>query len=146
MARRRARGDTGARGGNLYALFTAKVANTLAWPEALAAIEASPSQRMGTNFDFNVREFVGYYNRFAAKPLHLVGAEFSCEAAPAWYIVETDAAGLDKTIRVDGRRNDGGPCSVPYVLASAYGYSTFFESRWLLYRAKEPIDVGPQTN
>lgn len=132
--------------GNLYALFTAKVANALAWPDALAAIEASPSQRVGTNFDFNVREFVGYYNRFAAKPLHLVGADVSCDDAPAWYIFETDAPGLEKTIRVDGRRNDGGPCSVRYVLASTYGYSTFFESRWLLYRAKEPTEAGPQTN
>jgi hypothetical protein len=124
--------------GNLHALAAAKEANSAAWPEALAAIAASPSQTVGTNFDFNVREFVGHYNRLHDKPLQLVGSELACDKAPEWYIVETEAAAQPETISVDASRPDGGHCGLRYVLTSAYGDSTFFESRWFLYRAKSP--------
>ena len=120
-------------------MVAAKLANAAAWPEALSAIAASPSQTIGTNFDFNVREFVGHYNRLSAKPLQLIGSELSCDKAPEWYIVETEAAAQPETISVDARRPDGGHCSLRYALTSAYGYSTFFELRWFLYRAEAPL-------
>jgi hypothetical protein len=125
--------------GNLHAMVEAKQANIAAWPEALAAIAASPSQTIGTNFDFNVREFVGQYNRISDKPLRLIGSDLSCESAPEWYIVETEAALQPPTISVDARRQDGGHCELRYALTAAYGYSTFFESRWFLYRAEAPL-------
>ena len=125
--------------GDLHALVAAKQANGAAWPEALAAIAASPSQTIGTNFDFNVREYVGHYNRLSDRPLQLLGSDFSCDRAPEWYIVETEAASQPETISVDARRQDGGHCSLRYALTSAYGDSTFFESRWFLYRAEAPL-------
>jgi len=125
--------------GNLHAMVAAKQANVAAWPEALAEIAASPSPTIGTDFDFNVREFVGYYNRLSDKPLQLIGVDLSCDQPPEWYIVETDAAAQPATIDVEAHRPDGGHCSLRYALASAYGYSTFFESRWLLYRAEAPL-------
>lgn len=125
--------------GNLHAMVAAKQANVAAWPEALAAIAASPSPTIGTNFEFNVREFVGQYNRLSDRPLQLVGSDLSCEKAPEWYIVEAETAAQPETIGVDARRQDGGHCSLRYALTSAYGYSTFFESRWFLYRAEAPL-------
>src|SRR5271156_2687488 len=125
--------------GDLHALVASKQANGAAWPEALAAIAASPSQTIGTNFDFNVREFVGHYNRLSDKPLQLLGSDLSCDRAPEWYILETEAASQPETISVDARRQDGGRCSLRYALTSAYGDSTFFESRWFLYRTETPL-------
>ena len=124
--------------GNLNAMVAAKEANVAAWPEALSVIAASPSHRVGTNFDFNIREFVAYYNRFAGKPLQLTGSGFRCDNAPEWYIVESDTAAEPAMIGVDARRQDGGHCTLQYALRSTYGASTFFESRWLLYRAAAP--------
>jgi len=126
--------------GNLHAIVAAKEANVAAWPEALSVIAASPSQRIGTNFDFNVREFVEHYNRFTAKPLQLIGSDLVCDHAPEWYIVESDTPAEPKTIGVDAHREGGGHCTLPYALMSTYGYSTFFESRWLLYRAAAPLE------
>jgi hypothetical protein len=125
--------------GNVEAIVVAKEANLAAWPEALSAIAASPSQRIGTNFDFNVREFVQHYNRFTGKPLQLVGSELSCDNAPEWYIVESDTPAQPETIGVDAHREGGGRCTLQYTLRSTYGYSTFFESRWLLYRAEASL-------
>jgi hypothetical protein len=125
--------------GNLHAMVAAKDANVAAWPEALSVIAASPSQRIGTNFDFNVREFVEYYNRFTDKPLQLMGSDLLCDSAPEWYIVESDTPAQPATIGVDARRQGGGHCTLRYALGSTYGYSTFFESRWLLYRAAAPL-------
>jgi hypothetical protein len=125
--------------GNFHAMIAAKQANVAAWPQALAVIAASPSRTIGTNFDFNVREFVGQYNRLSDRPLQLIGSDLSCDTAPEWYIVETEAAAQPETISVDARRQDGGHCSLRYALTSTYGGSTFFESRWFLYRAEAPL-------
>ena len=125
--------------GNLHAMVVAKEANVAAWPEALSVIAASPSQTIGTNFDFNVREFVEHYNRFADKPLKLMGSDLFCDNAPEWYIVESDTPAQPKTIGVAARLRGGGHCTLQYALTSTYGYSTFFESRWLLYRAETPL-------
>ena len=125
--------------GNIHAMAVAKEANFAAWPEALSVIAASPSQRIGTNFDFNVREFVAHYNRFIDKPLQLMGSDLFCDNAPEWYIVESDTPAQPETIGVDAHREGGGHCRLRYALRSTYGYSTFFESRWLLYRAEAPL-------
>ena len=125
--------------GNLHAMAAAKEANVAAWPEALSAITASPSQSVGTNFDFNVRAFVEHYNRLAGKPLKLMSSGLFCDDAPGWWIVESDAAAEPRTIAVDARTRGGGHCTLRYALRAAYGYSTFFESRWLLYRAEAPL-------
>jgi hypothetical protein len=103
-------------------------------------IAASPSQRIGTNFDFNVKEFVEHYNRFTDKPLQLIGSDLFCDQAPEWYIVESDTPAEPETIGVDAAREGGGHCTLQYALRSTYGYSTFFESRWLLYRAGKTQD------
>jgi hypothetical protein len=124
---------------NLHAMVVAKEANVAAWPEALSVIAASPSQSIGANFDFNVREFVEHYNRFTDKPLKLMSSDLFCDNAPEWYIVESDAPAQPKTIVVDARLSGGGHCTLQYALRSTYGYSTFFESRWLLYRAEAPL-------
>ena len=125
--------------GNIQALVAAKEANAAAWPEALAAIAASPLQTIGTNFTVNVREFIEHYNRLSGKPLQLIGSDLSCDEPPGWYVVETEAAAQPATISVEARRPDGGHCSLGYALKSAYGDSTFFESRWFLYRAEAPL-------
>jgi hypothetical protein len=125
--------------GNLHAMVVAKEANVAAWPEALSVIAASPSQRIGTNFDFNVREFVEHYNRSTDKPLQLMGSDLFCDNAPEWYIVESDTPAQPETIGVDAHRQGGGHCTLQYALRSTYGYSTFCESRWLLYRAEAPL-------
>jgi hypothetical protein len=71
--------------------------------------------------------------------LQLFGSGLSCDRAPEWYIVETEAAAQPETISIDARRQDGGHCSLRYTLTSTYGDSTFFESRWFLYRAAAPL-------
>ena len=124
---------------NLHAMVVAKEANVAAWPEALSVIAASPSQSIGTNFDFNVREFVEHYNRFTDKPLKLMSSDLFCDNAPEWYIVESDTPAQPRTIVVNARLRRAGHCTLQYALRSTYGYSTFFESRWLLYRAEAPL-------
>ena len=125
--------------GNLDAMAAAKEANVAAWPEALSVIAASPSQSIGTNFDINVRAFVEHYDRFADKPLKLISSDLFCDNAPGWWIVESDTPAEPRTIGVEARLRGGGHCTLRYAFMSAYGDSTFFESRWLLYRAETPL-------
>jgi hypothetical protein len=68
-----------------------------------------------------------------------MGSDLFCDNAPEWYIVESDTAARPETIGVDAGRQGGGHCTLRYALRSTYGYSTFFESRWLLYRAEAPL-------
>ena len=125
--------------GNLDAIVVAKEGNVAAWPEALSVIAASPSQRIGTNFDFNVKEFVEHYNRFTDKPLQLIGSDLFCDQAQV-VVGRVRHAGRAQTIGVDAAREGGGHCTLQYALRSTYGYSTFFKSRWLLYRAGKTQD------